>query len=101
MAGRLLHQRCPSDSGNQAGYAGVGTFNPTTDTEIFLLKLSSSAAAGTLITDINGTSGQTGGLVASAVLSALANYEGIAWDVELTAFSPATPKWVLWLQLGQ
>lgn len=72
-----------------AGYSAVSGFTPTSDTEIFLLKLSSSAKDAALIADINAAGGSVGGLVASAPAGALANMGGTAWDLELTVTNPA------------
>jgi len=71
-----------------AGYSAVSGFTPTSDTEIFLLKLSSSAKDAALIADINASGGSVGGLVASAPAGLLANLGGTAWDIELSVTNP-------------
>jgi hypothetical protein len=78
-------------AGSNPGYAAVSGFSAS-DTEVFLIKLSSSASDSALISYINGAGGQTAGsgLTAGPVASNLTNYGGTAWDIELTATSPAS-----------
>jgi len=64
-----------------AGYTAVAGFTGG-DTEIFLLKLSSSTGDSTIISDIN--AGSNGTLTASAPTGALATLGGTTWDIELT-----------------
>jgi len=74
-----------------SGYATVSNFNPSTDTEVFLLKLSSSADDAAIINDINTVAGANPqGFLAEAPAADLLTM-GLAsgqWDIELIDTSP-------------
>jgi len=74
-----------------SGYSNVSGFSstPSNDTEVFLLKLSTSADDSQIISDINATPGTSSiNLVASAVAAGLQGMDGITWDIELVDSAP-------------
>jgi hypothetical protein len=88
-------------AGTNAGFTTVAGFTPTTDTEIFLLKISDTANGASpsaaditqIDADINNASAGNSGVVASpAASSPLANLGGTAWNIELTFASPVAPN---------
>jgi len=86
-AGAVIHG---ITSGQNPGYAAVTGFTPTGDTEVFLVKLSTSADDAALMSYINGANGQIGGLVASLPTGALATWNSTTWDLKLVDSSPGS-----------